>query len=99
MRAGVLWPLIFGGVKSKLLASGLSGGAACSLWRGVWVSGRVAESTAAQQGAAPDRPQCCRFCGSPARLVVGRGWRAAGELVVVWLRAVWAEIQHFGIVK
>ena len=39
-------------------------------------------NTATQQGAAPDRPQCCRFCGFVARLVVGRDWRAAGELGV-----------------
>ena len=34
----------------------------------------------AQPGAAPDRPQCCRFSGSPALVIVGRNWRAAGEL-------------------
>ncbi len=34
----VLWPLIFGGVKSKLVASALAAGAASRLWRGVWVS-------------------------------------------------------------
>ena len=34
----VLWPPILGRVKSKLPALGLSAGAACSLWRGVWVS-------------------------------------------------------------
>ena len=54
--------------------------AACSLWRGVWAAGGETNTTAAQQGAAPDRPQCCRFSGSPALLIVGRDWRAAGEL-------------------
>ena len=49
------------------------------------------ESTATQQGAAPDRPQCCRFSSSPALLVVGRSWRAAGELSVRPLRAAWME--------
>ncbi len=44
------------------------------------------ESTATQQGAAPDRPQCCRFCSFSARLKVGLNWRAAGELSVVSLR-------------
>ena len=43
------------------------------------------ESTATQQGAAPDRPQCGRFCGCVALVIVGRDWRAAGELSVVLL--------------
>ena len=45
--------------------------------------GSKINNTATQQGAAPDRPQCCRFCGCAARLKVGRDWRAAGELSVV----------------
>lgn len=36
--------------------------------------------TASEQGAAPDRPQCCRFSSVSALVVVGRDWRAAGEL-------------------
>ena len=40
-----------------MAASALRRGAACSLWRGVWVSGCGTESTAPQQGAAPDRLQ------------------------------------------
>ena len=42
--------------------------------------------TSAQQGAAPDRPQCRRFFSFVARLKLGRDWRAAGELSVVLLR-------------
>ena len=50
------------------------------------------KSTATQQGAAPDRPQCRRFCSFVAQLKVGRNWRAAGELGVVPSRAAWSRV-------
>ncbi len=56
-----------------------------ALARRLGVRGRN-KSTATQPGAAPDRPQCCRFSGFSARLIFGRSWRAAGELSVVSLR-------------
>ncbi len=92
LKQAVLWPLTLGRVKSKLAASGLSRGAACSLWCGVWVSESETNITATQPGAAPDRPQCCRFSGFVARLKLGRGWRAAGELSVLSLRAALLEL-------
>jgi hypothetical protein len=36
-------------------------------------------NTAAQPITAPDCPQCCRWCGSSALVILGRSWRAAGE--------------------
>ena len=39
VRQAVLWPLICRVVSRYLAASVLAAGAACSLWRGVWVSG------------------------------------------------------------
>ncbi len=48
------------------------------------------KSTATQPGAAPDRPQCRRFCGFSALLLVGCSWRAAGELSVRAQRAAWS---------
>jgi len=80
VEAGVLWPLIFGRVKSKLAAAGLRRGVACSLWCGVWVSGGETNITATQQGAATDRRQFGSFCSVSALLLVGRNWAAAGEL-------------------
>jgi len=87
VKKAVLWPLEVGCFGRGFVASALSAGAVWSLWRSVWASGRAAQSTATQPGAAPDRPQCCRFCGCVARLKVGRDWRAAGELSVVPMRA------------
>ena len=89
VRKAVLWSLEGGRFGRGLVASGLSGGAACSLWRNVWVLAGRNKLTAAQPGAAPDRPQCCRFSSVLARLVVGRDRRAAGELSVLSLRAAW----------
>jgi len=69
------------------------GGVGSSAGRGLFALARrlgfegATESTATQQGAAPDRPQCCRFSGFSALLVVGRDWRAAGELSVLSRRA------------
>ena len=71
----------------RLCGVGVSAGAASWLWRRVWALGGETESTATQQDAAPDRPQCCRFSGFAALLVVGRDWRAAGELSVLSRRA------------
>ena len=53
---------------------------------------QVRHYSSAQPGAAPDRPQCCRFCGFLARLTVGRDWRAAGELSVVPSRKTWLYV-------
>ena len=92
MGAGVLWQLEVGRCGRYLAASGLSVGAALRLWRGVWGSEGGTNITAAQQIAAPDRPQCRRFCSFVARLKVGRNWRAAGELGVVPSRAAWSRV-------
>jgi hypothetical protein len=46
----------------------------------VWASVGAAQFNAAQQGAAPDRPQLGRFSSASARLQLGRARRAAGEL-------------------
>ena len=85
-------------LRARLGGVGVFVAPARSLWRGVRRSafGRQNKTTAAQQGAAPDRPQCCRFSSLPARLKVGRDWRAAGELsrwAFAFLRDGFAEKQ------
>ncbi len=67
-----------------MAASALRRGAVSSLWRGVWGFEAERNNTATQPGAAPDRPQCCRFpafrVGS--KLVVAGGRRVS--LALAW---------------
>ena len=74
---------------------GFGGCGFLALARRLGFGGQNVSTTAAQQGAAPDRPQCCRFSGFPALLIVGRDWRAAGELSVVLRRAAWMRVILF----
>ena len=78
VKVGVLWPLMFSCVKSKLAASVVSVGAACPLCSSVWVSGGKRNQQQHNKALHP----------TAASLVLFAAFRLVSKLVVIGRRRV-----------